>query len=112
MDTGPTEYGQKAICVLSVDGQERSLWLAQEALISKFRDELKRRAAADFSPGERIIVEREAEKKESAAGRRYWPFRVSFPEAPRRTASDLLGLTDVDESGEEERESTDDDIPF
>jgi hypothetical protein len=108
MDEGPSEYGRRAICVLNVGGEERSLWLTQEALISRFRDELERRLATDFSPGERIIVERGAEKKESANGRAYWPFKTRFLDAPRRAASDLLGGPASSEEDDKEK----DDIPF
>lgn len=110
MDEGPSEYGRKAICVLLVDNEERSLWLAQEALISKFRDELERRAQADFNPGEHVTVERAAEKKESANGRKYWPFRVSFPDAPKRSASEILGGETTED--EDPEETPDDDVPF
>jgi hypothetical protein len=109
MDEGPSEYGRKAICVLNVDGADRSLWLAQEALVSKFSDELERRKEPDFTLGEQIVVERGAEKKESANGRKYWPFRVSFPDAPRRSAREILGARTEDEP---DKSTTDEDIPF
>lgn len=107
MDEGPSEYGRKAICVLLVEDEERSVWLAQEALISKFRDELERRSKPDSKAGERIVIERGAEKKESANGRKYWPFRVSFPDAPQRSARDILQADD-----EPDEPATDDEIPF
>jgi hypothetical protein len=110
MDEGPSEYGRKAICVLLVDGEERSLWLSQEALVSKFRDELERRTAGDFSPGEHVVVERAAEKKQSANGRAYWPFKVLFPDAPRRPASEILSRDTAKDDDDPQNE--DDDVPF
>lgn len=107
MNEGPSEYGRKAIAVLDVDGERRALWLSQEALANKFRDELERRGESDFTPGETIVVERGAEKVISANGRGYWPFKVRFPDAPRRSAADLLGASV--QSGEDVE---DDDIPF
>lgn len=106
MNEAPTEFGRRAICVLEVDGERRSLWLTNEALISKFRDELERRDLADFTVGERIEVERGAEKKQSASGRGYWPFTVRFPDAPHKSASDLLGAST------ERDEPEPDDAPF
>ena len=106
MNEGPSEYGRRAICVLEVDGERRSLWLTQEALISKFRDELERRELADFTAGERIEVERGAEKKQSANGRGYWPFAVRFPDAPHKSAAELLGTS------EKHEEAVSDDVPF
>jgi hypothetical protein len=107
MNEGPSEYGRRAICVLDVDGEKRSLWLTNEALISKFRDELERRELADFTAGERIEVERGAEKKQSANGRGYWPFVVRFPDAPHKSAAELLGA-----SAERDESQTDDVLPF
>jgi hypothetical protein len=106
MNEGPSEYGRRAICVLDVDGEKRSLWLTQEALIAKFRDELERRELADFTAGERIMVERGSEKKQSANGRGYWPFTVRFPDAPQKPAAELLGAS------AERDETQTDDVPF
>src|SRR5829696_8026424 len=82
MDRGPTEYGQRPIVVLDVGGVERSVWLNTDVVKAKFRDELVRRGGRRFDVGERLSVERAAEKKTSAAGRDYWPFWVKFPDAP------------------------------
>jgi hypothetical protein len=106
MNEGPSEYGRRAICVLQVGGERRSLWLTQEALISKFREELERRELTDFTVGERIEVERGAEKKQSANGRGYWPFTVRFPDAPHKSAAELLG------SSAEPADAQADDLPF
>src|SRR5438034_1020679 len=84
MDEAVTDYGRKAILVLDVDGEERSIWLFDSALVSKFQEQLATRATGDFTPGERILIERGAEKVESANGRRYWPYKVRFPDAPKR----------------------------
>src|SRR5947209_1528556 len=97
MDEGPTEYGRKPILVLDVGSERRSIWLTQEALVGRFRDELERRRAPNFTAGERIIVTRGSEKKESQAGRSYWPFKVSFPDAPRPSDADMLSAEPASE---------------
>jgi hypothetical protein len=106
MNEGPSEYGRRAICVLQVGDEKRSLWLTQDALIAKFREELERRDLADFTTGERIVVERAAEKKQSSNGRGYWPFTVRFPDTPHKSAAELLGA-----SAERDEPQTDD-VPF
>ncbi len=93
MDTGPSDYGERAIIVLNVDGEDRSLWLNETALVAKFRDELARRTSGDFEPGERITASRGAAKVESANGRGYWPCPVTFHDAPRRSAAEILGIS-------------------
>ena len=39
MDEAATDYGRKAIVVLDVAGEERSVWLFEAATVSKFRDQ-------------------------------------------------------------------------
>jgi hypothetical protein len=126
-DQGRTkEYGKKVICVLEVGGVERSVWLSQMALFSKFKDELESRPSKTLQPGERVVVQRGAEKvKGKTSDRSYWPFVVAFPDAPERSTSDLFGGFDeghvkydeqegnVDEQGEIKSEPDDgDEIPF
>jgi hypothetical protein len=112
LDEGPTEYGRRAIVVLDVEGVERALWLSAEVLRRRFADELERRQEQDFTVGELVVVERGEEKRESEAGRGYWPFTVQFPDAPQRTAASLLGADVTHEQGEKGGVRDDDDIPF
>lgn len=118
-DRASSEYGSSPIIVLDVDGVERSVWLNVTALVSKFRDELRRRKARRFEPGERITIQRAAEKKTSAAGRDYWPFAVRFHDAPQMDDADVLEVDDgyveniVEQDIEDEvAEETADEIPF
>jgi hypothetical protein len=121
-DEGRTkEYGKKVICVVLVGGVERSVWLSQLALFSKFKDELESRVSKTLEPGERIVVKRGAEKVKGKNDRSYWPFVVAFPDAPERSTSDLFGGFDeghvkygegnVDEQGDVKTDP-DDGIPF
>jgi hypothetical protein len=120
MEEGATDgYGRKPIVILNVDGQERSVWLFDAALVSKFRDQLATRPAGDFDVGERVAIERGAEKVKSATSdRRYWPYKVRFPDAPQRSAGDILG-TRIDRAkpelppdGSAVDADSDDPIPF
>jgi hypothetical protein len=109
-------YGAKPICVLEVDGIERSLWLNTTVLAGKFRDELRDRPTRELEPGERIIVKR-LEKKTAADGKvEYWNFRVLFPDAPQPSTSDLFGLDDDGPQQPNQEESSvrgpSDDVPF
>lgn len=92
-DSAPSAYGQKAILVLSVEGEERSIWITTEALRAKLAAELERRKARNFDSGERISITRGAEKKVSANDREYWPFTIHFPDAPASDTADLLGAS-------------------
>jgi hypothetical protein len=112
IDEGPSEYGRRPIIVLDVDGTERALWLSQEVLRRRFADELDRRQSQDFVPGEQIVVERGAEKRESEAGRSYWPFVVDFPEGPRRSGAAILSPAERSDQPEPPAEVVDDGIPF
>ena len=109
MDEAATDYGRSAIVVLDVDGEERSVWLFEAAIVSKFRDELAKRPSGDFTAGERVEIDRGAEKVESANGRSYWPYRVRFPDAPKRSAGDILG---VGTTPSEPELPADDEVPF
>jgi hypothetical protein len=114
MDEASTDYGRKAILVLDVDGAERSVWLFDQAVASKLREQLEQRTTGDFTVGERIEIRRGTEKVESGAGRRYCPYWVLFPDAPRRSASDILGASNTSSPAEtaEPELPASDDIPF
>jgi hypothetical protein len=87
-----TSYGTSAVVKLELaGGEQRSVWLLQTALREKFAQELKRRQADDFEPGELITIQR-GEERESAAGRRYRSFSVVFKDAPRQSAARILGV--------------------
>jgi len=88
---GPTANGLQPFVTLEVGGEQRTVWLFHSALSSKFRSELERRPEQDLNVGEPVIVRRR-EWKESAAGRRYRDYFVAFPEAPRRSAAEILGI--------------------
>ena len=109
MDEAATDYGRSAIVVLDVAGEERSVWLFEAAIVSKFRDELAKRPSGDFTVGEGVEIDRGAEKVESANGRSYWPYRVRFPDAPQLSAGDILG---VGTAPSEPGLPADDEIPF
>jgi hypothetical protein len=89
LDEGPSVYGLTPIVVLDVNGTERGIWLAQTALRQQFADELARRGERDFLPGERITIERGAEKMKGTRYS-YSPFSVIFADAPRRDAASIL----------------------
>jgi hypothetical protein len=111
LTSGHTEYGQRPILNGMVDGEERALWLNETALRSKFRDELTNRPEHRFTLGERIVVERGAEKKRNAADTfSYWPFEVSFPDKPQTSEVELLNLGDAPEVAPPAEE--DDSVPF
>jgi hypothetical protein len=56
-------YGLTPIVVPDVGGTERGIWLAQTTLRQEFAEELTRRGERDFIPGERITIERGAERR-------------------------------------------------
>jgi hypothetical protein len=90
-DEAPSVFGHVPILVLEVGGEERAIWVVHAALRSRLAEELRRRGTSDFEPGERIRVERGADRRVSSSGRSYWPFVVSFPDHPRRSAAEILG---------------------
>lgn len=93
VDQAPTAYGPCGILVLRIADEDRSVWANTTALRGKISDELTRRGARNFTVGERIIVERAAEKKTSASGNAYWPFQVSFPDGPETDAAAIFGAS-------------------
>jgi hypothetical protein len=110
-DRGPTQYGQKAILVLEVNGELRGVWVNSETLRLRLAEELESRGARDFIVGEQIVISRAPEKKTSESGRGYWPFKVRFPDAAGNDAADLLGAH-VPRTAAEGGDSGDGDIPF
>jgi hypothetical protein len=80
VEKGRTKDGDaRAIAVVEIDGQERSLWLHETALRSKF-------AQLRPEPGERVRVTKGAAKKRSeSSGYSYWPFQVTAPEREPET---------------------------
>jgi len=116
------EFGPKAIVVLHVGGEDRSLWIFETALKEKLASELERRGAAEFEVGERIVVSRGEAKVVSEAGRGYWPITVEFPDRQTGTAAAILGAAVRDDSSAGAAHPrigsivpaspTDDDIPF
>ena len=104
LSEAPSAYGPVPVVTLKVDGEERGVWLSQTALRRKFADELGRRKSRDFELGERIRIERGAEKARGAKFS-YWPFDVSFEDAPQ---ADALSILAVDASAS----AADEEIPF
>jgi hypothetical protein len=113
---GRSEFGPKIILVLliaahaSEDGEERSIWMHETALESKFRDELLNRPGRDLDPGERVIIKRGGMQKTLDGKRDYRAFDVRFPDRPEPTTSDLFQFDD--ETRPDEKPTEDDGVPF
>jgi hypothetical protein len=114
-------YGYKPVLIGKInDGESRTVWLFHEALVSRLREELERRPSGTFELGERILITRTDWKTSESTGRKYRDYDVSFPERPKRSAREILGITsDVDaaETDFVANETTknngqDSDIPF
>ena len=109
----PTANGTTPVLTLEVAGERRSVFVFHQTLASKLREELERRGARDFEPGERIEITRGG-WKDSANGRRYRLYTVRFPDRANRSAREILGA--VAASDEEQARlpgvSPDDDVPF
>jgi hypothetical protein len=102
-------YGHKPILTLDVDGEHRTVWVFHTSLANKLSEELRRRKERDFVPGERILIRRGERKTSEATGRTYVPYRVQFPEGPKRTAADVLdSVSELTEEADEDEG----DIPF
>ncbi len=106
---GRSEFGPKVILVLLIAGEERSIWMHETALESKFRDELLNRPSRDLDPGERVAVKRGGMQKTLDGKRDYRAFDVRFPDRPEPTTSDLFKL---DEEPDAEKPAVADDVPF
>ena len=108
-DAGHTVFGHRAILVLHIDGEERSVWINETSLRNRLRDELATRKARDFTIGERVIVRRSSTTRESTTtpGRQVRLVAVRFRDATH-DAADLLG---VEESQPVEPELPTDPVP-
>ena len=106
IDEGTTSNGPCPIAVLEVDGERRAVWLFHAALRLKFMEEVKRRASGDLTVGERVAIER-GQMRDGANGRKYRGYTVQFPDAPTRTAADILAAGATRFDGEH-----DDETPF
>jgi len=102
-------YGYKPILTLDVGGERLCVWVFHHSLAEKLRDELTRRRASEFTVDERIIIRRGERKTPETTGRSYVPYRVQFPDAPKRSAADVLGGV-VDEHTDEPPDG--DELPF
>jgi hypothetical protein len=80
----------RPILVLEVDGEKRTVWLFHTALQSQLREELLRRPDNELRVGEPVRIEGLG-KQESENGFTYMNYRASFPEAPKRSALNILG---------------------
>jgi hypothetical protein len=105
-------YGYKPVLTLDVDGESRSVWVFHTSLAEKLREELSRRKTRDFTVGERIVVHRGERKTSKSTDRTYVPYRVTFPDGPKRTAADVLGGAVTEENEPEVTAEEDDEIPF
>jgi hypothetical protein len=110
---GHTVHGARAVLVVKIGDTPRSIWVNEVPLQMRLRDELRRRRAADFDAGERIVITRGTEKRETSNGYMAWPFRVKFPDQPKRAALDIIGGGDEpDAEPELPADTPDDSIPF
>jgi hypothetical protein len=115
------------LAIDTVDGEkrepeERTVWLHHDALRSKFFERVERLGPIEL--GERVEIERSAEKRLSGGGFEYFPFAVRFPDAPQLDQEALLaryrparGSKREPEPGEkpepqDEAAGEDDDVPF
>jgi hypothetical protein len=106
-------YGYKPILTLDVDGERRTVWVFHTSLSEKLRDELKRRKAREFTVGERIAIKRGERKTSESTGRPYIPYKVTFPDAPKRSAADILmSATLGEEVPATDEDEEEDGIPF
>jgi hypothetical protein len=109
-DEAPTRgYGYKAILILDVDGEQRTVWLFHEALLNQLREEITRRGADDLEAGEQIDVFRVGDKVSESSGRTYTDYKAVFPDRPKRSGSDILGAR---EKPAEKPDEDDNSIPF
>jgi hypothetical protein len=108
--TIPTKmYGEKPAVILHVGKTDRTVPLWDTALGNRFRDEVERRPDADLAPGERVLIRR-GDMVDGANGYRYRSYKVVFPDAPARTAKDILGAKE--EAGPEAGQADTEQIPF
>jgi hypothetical protein len=111
---GFSEYGERTVVVLLVDGEERSVWLHQTVLFDEFRREVLRRTSRELDVGEKVVVKRGEKRKTKDDKRTFRSFRVLFPDQPQPTTSDLLKLDEEPQEKpvDEKPAPGDGDLPF
>lgn len=114
--SGPTkDFGRKPICVLDIDGVERSVWLLHDVLFQAFRRELQTRPSKTLEPAERISIKYVGRKQNEDKSRSYVDYRVTFHDSPEESTESLFRLDDDDREGGLEppsQQGQKDDIPF
>jgi len=106
-DSGPTKkYGRKAIAILLIDGEERSIWLLETALYNGFRDEIMERPERTLSPGERIVARRGEKKRNAEDTRDYVDYKILFPDRPQPSIAELFELDKEKPEEKTEEESS------
>lgn len=114
--SGPSNYSDKPtpIIVLTVDGEDRSVWLRYTAQLSKVQDEVRQRPGRDLDVGERVVITHRGQKTSKSSGNPYIDFTVEFPDGPAPSAAGMLGLDDKPSPTTDEPELpvAEDDIPF
>ena len=102
--------------ILDIDGEERSIWLLNEALFNQFRQEIQSRPERKLASGERVVVQRLGKRKSESTGREYVDFRVHFPDRPEPTLEQLWGDDIAADKATDQQAAdegkTDDGIPF
>lgn len=114
-DQGPTRgYGHCPICIVEVDGEERSLWLLSTALKGSFKEEVQRRPTRNLTAGERIVAVDRGTKTSESTGNLYRDQRALFPDRPAMSAAEVLGLDEPAPAVPEAEavEDANDDVPF
>jgi hypothetical protein len=112
---GYTAMGERPFITLDVGGELRTVWLHHEVLRLAFAREIARRDDRQIHVGESIRIERLAER-DSANGRRYVNYNVTFGDSPEATQTDIFGASGIDQAPEAETDETKrddgDKIPF
>jgi hypothetical protein len=85
------DFGDKGIMIVTVAGEQRSIWLLQTALEHGFRDELQRRKGK-IAPNERVTVRRLPKVATKDGKRTYHPFRWFFPDRPETDPLEFLEI--------------------
>jgi hypothetical protein len=113
------DFGARVICVLEIEGVERSLWLNETVLFGKFQDEIRERPERTLTPGERVVVQRLGKTQSEHSKGAYWDFAVRFPDRPEPSVSELFGLDEepkpppaAEPVAASNGSNPDDDIPF
>lgn len=109
----PTKmYGAKPAVILHVGTEDRTVPLWDTALGNRFRDEVDRRPDGDLADGERVLIRR-GDMVQGASGYKYRSYQVRFPDAPKRSAKEILGAKEAGAEPPADAEpEPDSDIPF